>query len=131
MLKKLKRYPYYAFYPGAIINTHSLELPLSRTYIFMVPKVFEPLKFYCTLFAKPAISLFILESTMVGCVSDTTQCMNAPSAQHRSYKPNLSVVIQICVTQNQTWNPQHSVLEDVSFIVSPLFSGDSFSVPCP
>ena len=30
-----------------MIDTHKLELPLSRTY-FMVPRVFELLKFYCT-----------------------------------------------------------------------------------
>ena len=29
-----------------MINTHLLDLPLFRIY-FMVPKVFEPLKFYC------------------------------------------------------------------------------------
>ena len=37
-LRKSKRYPYYASRPGAMINTHklelphNLELPLSRTY---------------------------------------------------------------------------------------------------
>ena len=30
-----------------MINTHYLELPLSRN-IFMVPMLFKPLKFYCT-----------------------------------------------------------------------------------
>ena len=46
MLKKLKRYPYYASWPGAIINPHWLELPLSRTN-FHGPKGVESLKFYC------------------------------------------------------------------------------------
>ena len=33
MLKKIKKkYPYYATWPGIIINTHWLKLPLSRTY---------------------------------------------------------------------------------------------------
>ena len=32
ILKSKKRYPYHATWPGAIINTHWLELPLSRTY---------------------------------------------------------------------------------------------------
>ena len=32
MLKKIERYPYNASWPGVMINTHSLELPLSRTY---------------------------------------------------------------------------------------------------
>ena len=31
ILKKLEIYPYYASWPGAIINPHWLELPLSRT----------------------------------------------------------------------------------------------------
>ena len=30
--RKSKRYPYSASWPGAMINTHKLELPLSRTY---------------------------------------------------------------------------------------------------
>ena len=45
--RKSKIYPYYASSPGAMINTYKLELLLSRAYV-MVPKVFEPLKFYCT-----------------------------------------------------------------------------------
>ena len=35
--RKSKRYPYYASWPGAMINTHQLELPLFRTY-FHSPK---------------------------------------------------------------------------------------------
>ena len=39
-----------------MINTHELELPLSRA-IFIVPKVFEPLKFYCRyIFEKKGLS---------------------------------------------------------------------------
>ena len=30
-LRKSKKYSYYATWPGAIINPHWLELPLSRT----------------------------------------------------------------------------------------------------
>ena len=45
--KEKQRDPYYASWPGAIINPQWLELPLSRTN-FMVPNVFEPLKFDCT-----------------------------------------------------------------------------------
>ena len=41
--RKSKIYPYYASGPGAMIYTHELELPLSRAYFHMVPKVFEPL----------------------------------------------------------------------------------------
>ena len=33
MLKKIEKYPYCASWPGAMINTHWLELPLSRTYL--------------------------------------------------------------------------------------------------
>ena len=33
MLKKIGRYPYYAFRPGAMINIHLLELPQSRIYL--------------------------------------------------------------------------------------------------
>ena len=32
MLKKIEKYPYCASWPGAMINTHKLELPLSQTY---------------------------------------------------------------------------------------------------
>ena len=33
MLKKIKKiYPYYATWPGCMINTHLLEIPLFRTY---------------------------------------------------------------------------------------------------
>ena len=46
MLKKLKRYPYYASWPGAIINPHWLELPLSRTNFHGLKGV-ESWKFYC------------------------------------------------------------------------------------
>ena len=31
--RKSKRYPYYSSWPGAMINIHQLELPLSRTNI--------------------------------------------------------------------------------------------------
>ena len=38
MLKEIeKKYPYFATFPGVMINTHKLELPLSRTY-FSGPK---------------------------------------------------------------------------------------------
>ena len=43
-----KRYPCYAASPGAMINTRSLELS-GLKHIFMVPKMFKPLKFYCTI----------------------------------------------------------------------------------
>ena len=43
---KLKLYPCYDSGHGAMINTHLLEFALFRTY-FMVPRVFEPVKFYC------------------------------------------------------------------------------------
>ena len=36
----------FASWPGAMINPHWLELPMSRIN-FMVPKMFEPLRFYC------------------------------------------------------------------------------------
>ena len=33
MLKKIeKKYPYHASWPGAMINSYKLELPLSRTH---------------------------------------------------------------------------------------------------
>ena len=32
MLKKIEGYPYYASWPGAMISTHLLKLPLSQTY---------------------------------------------------------------------------------------------------
>ena len=41
------RWPNCASWPDSIINTYWLELPLSQTN-FIVPKVFEPLKFDCT-----------------------------------------------------------------------------------
>ena len=34
-------------HPGAMINTHKLEVPPSRTSLHGFPKVFEPFKFYC------------------------------------------------------------------------------------
>ena len=38
MLKKIKKYSYYATWPGALVNPHWLDLPLSRSNFFMVPK---------------------------------------------------------------------------------------------
>ena len=46
-VKENLKCPYKASWSGAIINPHWLELPLSRTN-FPGPKLFEPLKFYCT-----------------------------------------------------------------------------------
>ena len=46
MLKKNLKCPYKASWSGAITSPHWFELPLSRT-IFLLPKVFEPLKLYC------------------------------------------------------------------------------------
>ena len=43
MLKKIEKYPYYASWPGAIINLTGSNCPCLE-HIFMVPKVFEPLK---------------------------------------------------------------------------------------
>ena len=48
MLKKSKKYPYNATWPGAMINTDQLGLPLSRTY-FHGPKgvrAIEVLQYY-------------------------------------------------------------------------------------
>ena len=45
MLKKIENIPFYAFSPGAMINFISSNYPCLE-HILMVPKVFEPLKFY-------------------------------------------------------------------------------------
>ena len=52
--RKSKRYTYTASCHGAMTITHLLELALPRIY-FMVPKVFEPLKFDCNGSANPHI----------------------------------------------------------------------------
>ena len=50
ILKKIEKIPLLSLLRvDAIINPHWLELPLSRTKVFMVPKVFEPWKFNCIL----------------------------------------------------------------------------------
>ena len=47
MFEKLKGYPYYASCPGAMITLISKNYPCLE-HLFMVPKVFEPLKFDCS-----------------------------------------------------------------------------------
>ena len=69
MLKKLKRYPYYASWPGAIINPHWLELPLSRTN-FHGPKGVESLKFYC-LYILPHTCLHKIVLTIIRNIKKT------------------------------------------------------------
>ena len=46
--RKSKRWPYYASWPGSIINPHRLNYPCLEQ-IFIVPKVFEPSKLDCIL----------------------------------------------------------------------------------
>ena len=49
MFKKIERYPYNASWPGAMIITHySLAWTTHLEHIFMVIKVFTPLKFNCS-----------------------------------------------------------------------------------
>ena len=47
-IKKAPKLSLFASWPGTMINPQWLELSMSRTF-FMVPKMFEPLKFDCVL----------------------------------------------------------------------------------
>ena len=62
-----KRYPYYAFRPGAVINPHWLELPLSRTN-FHGPKgvrAYEVL-LYCVF----SLESLLIDGTMRGLIEN-------------------------------------------------------------
>ena len=48
--RKLRRYFYYFSWPGAMINTHQLELPLSRTY-FLKAGVYSSVRPFFLFFA--------------------------------------------------------------------------------
>ena len=94
--RKSKTYPYYAPLPGSIINLNGSNYPCLEQ-IFIVPKVFEPLKFDCTYNAPDR----------------QNKCCNQPLAQ---LLPDLDTLLPVGKQSNYHENICRSALEDCLYL---------------